>query len=330
MRVLLLQLDGKIPNLALMRIARHWSELGATVELRQVRHMNGIHDGAFDQRADKVYASLIFEKSKPLARELLRIRPDAIVGGTGWNLTTTLEDHGIDGDAKPDYSIYPNFRQSMGFSQRGCRLNCGFCVVGRKEGKVRDVAGIGDIWRGDPHPREVLLLDNDFFGQESWPRKIEEMRSGRFKVSFNQGINARFLTPETAAAIASVDYRADDMKERRLYTAWDNRKDEPTLMRGLGYLKEAGVRPDDIMVYVLIGYNVASEADWIYRVQTLSAFGARPYPMPFNRTPLEIGFQRWCVSRAYKKVSWDDYKAAKCRPEKLRRQPQRMALELFN
>lgn len=328
--MLLLQLDGKIPNLALMRVARHWNERGASVELRQVRHINGVHDGMFDKHADKVYASLIFEKSKPRATELLRIRPDAIVGGTGWNRRTTLEHHGIDGEAKPDYTLYPNFRQSMGFSQRGCRLKCGFCVVPEKEGKVMDNATIGDIWRGDPWPREVLLLDNDFFGQESWSDKIAELQTGGFKVSFNQGINARFLTPETAAAIASVDYRADDMKARRIYTAWDNRKDEDRLMRGLGYLRDAGVNPDHIMVYMLIGYWAGeTEADWLYRQAALREFGCRPYPMPFVRNDLTRGFQRWVIGAYDKRIPWPEWKAAKCEPRNLTR-PARMALELFS
>ena len=51
-------------------------------------------------------------------------------------------------------------------------------------------------------------------------------------MSFNQGINARFLTDEAAAAIAGVEYRDDQMKERRIYTAWDNRKDEERLFAG--------------------------------------------------------------------------------------------------
>ena len=40
--------------------------------------------------------------------------------------------------AQYDYKIYPDFEHSIGFSQRGCRLKCKFCVVScciRKEGK---------------------------------------------------------------------------------------------------------------------------------------------------------------------------------------------------
>src|SRR5262249_29207943 len=149
-----------------------------------------------------------------------------------------------------------------------------------------------NIWRGAPWPRELLLLDNDFFGQPAWRARIAEIREGAFRGSFNQGINCRMISEEAAEAIASVDYRDDSMKHRRIYTAWDNRKDEDVLFRGLRRLTKYGVKPDHIMVYMLIGYWAdETENDWLYRAQRLREFGCRPYPMPFVRTDLTRGFQ---------------------------------------
>ena len=157
MRILLVQLDGKIPNLALMRIAAHHRALGDEIELRHgadfTRHLWDV--GA----PDMVYASCIFLKTRFLAERLLQMFPAAIIGGTGWELTKTVEDVGVMSQAL-DYSIYPRFRQSLGFTQRGCRLRCSFCVVPQKEGAMKPIASVNDIWRGDPWPRELLLLDN--------------------------------------------------------------------------------------------------------------------------------------------------------------------------
>src|SRR5262249_37929521 len=153
-----------------------------------------------------------------------------------------LEDIGIQ-TKRQDYSIYPSWKQSIGFTERGCRLQCEFCVVPKKEGRVREEQTVADIWRGDPWAREMILLDNDFFGQPHWRDRVREIREGGFKVSFNQGINARFLTDETAEAIASVDYRDDQMKVKRIYTAWDNRDDEDRLFAGLNRLVKYGVKP---------------------------------------------------------------------------------------
>lgn len=318
MKVLLLQLDGKIPNLALMRLSAHHKALGDTVMFRRAANERAVAPNLGDHIFDRVYASLIFERTKPVGQAVLDSYPGAILGGTGWNLSTTLESLGIT-TRETDYSIYPRWQQSIGFTQRGCRLRCSFCVVPRKEGVVAEEQTISDIWRGDPWPRELLLLDNDFFGQLRWRERIAELQDGHFKVSFNQGINARMLTDETAAAIASVDYRDDSMRVKRIYTAWDNRKDEQRLFAGLEALVRCGVKPDHIMVYMLIGYWPGeTTADREYRRAKLRAFGARPYPMPYIRSTELVGFQRWVVGAYDKRIAWDDWLRAGLRPERLR------------
>ena len=316
MNVLLLQLDGKLPNLALMRIATHHRRKGDTVLLRR-----GYSTKLWDPTWDKVYISLIFQRTRETAEKAIQVHPHALVGGTGWDETLTIESVGIY-DIEPDYSDYPDFRQSLGFTQRGCRLKCPFCVVPRKEGAVRWDNSINTIYRGEPWPKELVLLDNDFFGHPDWPLRIEEIQAGPFKVNFNQGINARMLNDETAAAIASVDYRNARMDRKQIYTAWDNRKDEKRLFAGLNALVKHGVKPRDIMVYMLIGYWPGeTEDDRLYRQQQLRDFGAIPYPMPYERTRELVGFQRWIVGAYDKRIPWDEWKKAKYKPENLNKAP---------
>lgn len=315
MRILLLQLDGKIPNIALMRLAAHYS--GHEVTLRRAANPNALERHLWDDGFDLVYGSLIFERTRPLGELARKIHPGIILGGTGWDVALRLEDVGVTTRTQ-DYSIYPTWAQSIGFTQRGCRLKCSFCVVPRKEGAVTEEQTIVELWRGDPWPRELLLLDNDFFGQPRWRDRIEEIRAGGFRVSFNQGINARMLTDDAAAAIASIDYRDDSMKVKRIYTAWDNRKDGTRLFAGLNALVRYGVKPDHIMVYMLIGYwpNETAE-DREYRRAALREFGCRPYPMPYMRTPELVGFQRWVVGAYDKRISWSDWIAAGYEPRNL-------------
>lgn len=323
MRVLFLQLDGSLPNLAGLRIAAHHRALGDTVEISGRVDM-------FVNSFDRVYASTIFPRSKPFVDRLRHYRPDAIIGGTGVSNTFTLEDVGIRTLAC-DYSLWPTFKSSLGYTQRGCRLNCSFCGVPQKEGKPNSPMSVYDIWRGDPWPRELFLLDNDFFGVPAWRDRICEIRDGGFKVSYNQGINVRLMDEEQCAAIAGTDYRDGDMKTKRFYTAWDNRKDEAILFRGLNWLVKYGMKPDHIMVYMLCGYCHAhkaaasfcncpeadNEQSREYRRQTLRSFGARPYPMPFERTKELIGFQRFVIRRYDCNVPWSDFKANNYRPEGL-------------
>jgi hypothetical protein len=314
--VLLLHLDGKLPNLALMRVAAHHRALGDDVTLRHAPTVTAVEPEIGDNFG-RVYASAIFERTRPVAERLLAVRPDAIVGGTGIDVARTLESVGVTTLAQ-DYSVYPRSHFSIGFTQRGCRLRCSFCVVPRKEGPPRAEQTIADIWRGGAHPRHVLLLDNDFFALPSWRARIDELRTGRYRVCFSQGINARMISDEAAAALASVDYRDDSFRVRRLYTAWDSREDEGTLFRGLDRLLTAGVKPDHVLVYMLVGYWPGeTHEDRDYRRERLRAWGARPYPMPYIRTPELVGFQRWVVGAYDKRIPWAEWKRARYQPRAL-------------
>lgn len=317
MKILLLQLDGKLPNVALMRLAAHHCGRGDDVELRHAPTVPAVERGLWD-RPGRVYASLIFERTRPVAEAVRRVYPDALVGGTGWDLVTTLErDAGVATLAQ-DYAVYPRYRQSIGFTQRGCRLKCAFCVVPAREGAAREEQTVASLWRGEPWPRELVLLDNDFFGQPNWRDRIAEIKSGGFRVNFCQGINARMLSDEAAAALASVDYRDTRMDARRIHTAWDSMGDERPLFRGLDALRAHGVKPDHVMVYMLIGYPspVLTPGDF-YRRQKLREWGARPYPMPYVRTPATVGFQRWVVGAYDKRVPWREWEAAGYEPRRL-------------
>ncbi len=311
MRVLLLQLDGRLPNLALMRIAHHHRTRGDEVELRTRVPYRCAYT------ADRVYASLLFVKSRTQLLFLKREWPNAIIGGSGLDPAISLEGIGIS-NTRADYSIYPKYRGSIGYTQRGCRQKCSFCVVPRAEGTNRSVATIAEIWRGPPCPREIVLLDNDFFGQPQWKERVEELRTSNFKVCFTQGINVRLLQDEEAEAIATLNYRNLEMNKRRLYAAWDRSADETAVFRGLERLVRHGVRPGNILVYMLIGYG-EDEKDWEFRRRALRDFGCLPYPMPLVRNRETRGFQRFVVGAYDKRISWEEFKQAGYDPRRVGR-----------
>jgi hypothetical protein len=314
MKVLLWHLDGKLPNLALMHLAAHHRALGDQVELRQAETASDLQPRLGDPAWGRVYGSLIFEWTRPLAREAERLYPSIQLGGTGWDFEDGVQIRRTDlppevAAVAPDYRVYPRFEHSIGFSQRGCRFQCTFCVVPRKEGKVVPVSGLEAIWRGRGG---VILLDNDFFGNPQWPEVIADAKRLDIAIAVIQGINARTLNDKQAAAIASVRWMADNFERRRVYTAWDNEDDERTFFRGLDRLKAHGISPDSMLVYMLIGHAPGeTHADRDYRRRKLREYGARPYPMPYVRTG-ELGdelraFQAWCVQRKDEYVPWEEW-----------------------
>lgn len=314
MRVRLVQIDGALPNLALMKLAHFHKARGDEVVLTRETGRD-LLDGEFD----RVYGSAIFKFSADKIARLLANWPGAIVGGTGTDNTATIESVTDGYPDRYDYSLYPAFRPSIGFTQRGCRLACKFCVVPQKEGKPTGASTIAEIWRGAPWPKNIHLLDNDFFGGPHWQDRIAEIRDGGFKVSFTQGINVRAMTEEVAAAIATVEYRDNKFKERRLYTAWDNLKDEAVFFRGVDLLEAAGVPAKHVMAYMLVGFdkNETWERIW-HRFNRMVERGVAPYPMVFDcraKDPARYRelkkLQRWTVTGLYRAVPFADYDASK-------------------
>ena len=334
MRVRLTQIDGKLPNLALMKLA-HWHRLcGDEVVFTRQAHRD-LLEGDYD----RVYGSAIFGFSAAKVARFRAAWPYAIIGGTGSTTQATVEQIiGRDEYEHYDYTLYPKFEPSIGFTQRGCRLSCKFCVVPAKEGKARSLNTIAAIWRGPGHKKQLHLLDNDFFGQpeQEWQARIREIRDGGFKVCLNQGINVRHLSPAAAEAIASVEYRDDDFQERRLYTAWDNLKDEGVFFRGIDMLEAAGIPPKHVMAYMLVGWDKRETWERIWqRFDRMVARGVQPYPMVYDTRAIDPAgyrhlkqFQRWVVTGLYRAVPFSDYDAG--RKAKIAARHDRRQLGLFD
>lgn len=305
MNVRLVQLDGSLPNLALMKLA-HWHRAKGDY----VHRAQSVRPTLFEPQWDKVYGSAIFKFSQTAVQQFKQEWPDGVLGGTGTDSLATVEQLIGSEYEHYDYADYPDVDYSIGFTQRGCRLSCKFCVVPKKEGKPRSVNTIADIWRGEGHPKKLHILDNDFFGNPDWRLRIAEIREGKFKVCLSQGINVRLINQEAAENLASIEYRNTKFNERQLYTAWDNIGDERIFFAGVELLNSAGIPPKNLMAYMLIGYDPKEtwERIW-YRFRKMVDAGIRPYPMVFDKSRTDlVCFQRWVCSGLYRIIPWPDYK----------------------
>lgn len=309
---LLIQLDGKLPNLALMKIG-HWRlSLGDTVE-----YTRSYHRDLFDRRPDRVYISSIFDFTQVKLMKAMHAFPDAIVGGTGtpFKSRTVEEIIGEPVYEHHDYSGDPDFKESIGYAMRGCRMATpksvcrNFCVVPDKEGLPKSVNTIASIWRGEPYPRKLHLLDNDFFGNPEWRERIAEIKDGGFKVCLSQGINTRLLNDAAAQALATIEYRDDSFSHRRLYTAWDNYGDEGQFFRGVDRLERHGIPGKNLMAYMLIGCDPAETWSRIWeRFTKMVEHEILPYPMVFRKSRTDlVCFQRYVIRGFYRWVPWGDY-----------------------
>jgi hypothetical protein len=310
MKVLLIDTDGKIPNLALMKLSSWHKQNGDTVFLGQCN------------KPDKVYISTLFTWNRPAVEELLKVYPEAEVGGTGRDLSKNLPAE-IE-TMKPDFDLYhvedifPRIRggigkrerkikkaetiinAGIGFSSRGCIRNCGFCFVPRKEGEFRQVSEIKDLL--NPKSKVLILLDNNLTADPDVLGKLQEIKKRDLTVDITQGIDVRLVTPEIAKAISEVKHL------RSIHYAWDLMAFERQVMDGIKILAER-IKLWRHMCFMLIGFNTTFEED-MYRFRKLTELGIRPYVMPYNKhypTVKHHCFAGWVNGRYHTVCKFEEF-----------------------
>ncbi len=273
-RVLLVDIDSKIPNLALMKISARHKQHGDKV--------------GFDiQNPDKVYISCIFTKNAGQARGVATYYPDAEIdiGGTGISLSKQLPEE-IE-EMKPDYDLYPS-TYSQGFTTRGCIRKCPFCVVPEKEGTIREAQHPSEFH--DARFDTCMIMDNNLFAApQSWQDGIFSWFSdNKIKMMSPQGWDVRLLNEHRAALLKSVKHGGV------IHFAWDTLNTEPQVVKGIELLKNAGFNLKDhkISFYVLVGFNTTFEQD-LYRCRKLKELGVQAYVMRYKKTRELNALARW-------------------------------------
>jgi len=249
-RVLLLQLDGSLPNLALAKLARWHEDRGDEV-------LWNLELAA--PTCDLVYASAIFSWTDT---STVRSWPRAIVGGTGVDLKLELS---------PEIeAVRP--RINLGFASRGCVRKCDFCVVPRKEGNVRPVGDLLDLWDGKA--RRVKLLDNNALALPDHFRLVcDQAKKNKVLVDFTQGLDHRLLTPDLAKLLKATPH----VEKWRF--AFDHPSSEPTVVRAIELLQKAGINRADW--YVLVGFRTTHRED-LARLALLRRLNQRAYVMVYR------------------------------------------------
>jgi len=256
MKIGLIDVDGHhFPNLALMKLSAWHKRRGDTVEW-----WSGF------AHYDRVYLSKVFTFTPD--HDTVIDADEIIRGGTGYkdygSLPPEIET------TFPDYSIYPQYTKAIGFLTRGCIRDCPWCVVPRKEGSIRPAADWDDILR--PDSREIVFMDNNVLACDHGLDQIEQMGYEKVWVDFNQGLDARLITPKVAKLLADLHWI------RFVRLSCDTSAMLPVVEQAVSYLREAGVAPSRLWAYVL----VQDVEDAHRRVLALEKMGVLPFAQPYR------------------------------------------------
>lgn len=208
MRIGLIDVDGRhgkkkwgatiYPNVALGKIARWHTMQGDDVEWAQPIDLFNRH------HYDILYASKVFNFSPDI--DFNQFSYDRLEkGGTGYDIYKRLPDE-ID-KLQPLYAMYPWLpkNQAVGKLTEGCPNKCFWCVVPKKEGRIRPYMDIEEIAiEGRTH---VVLMDNNILAAGDYAKEqLKKIIDLGLHIDFNQAMDARLVTLEYANLLGKVKW----------------------------------------------------------------------------------------------------------------------------
>lgn len=202
----------------------------------------------------------------------------------------------------PDYSLYPEYtgygkalwqQTAYGFLTRGCPRGCEFCHVAPKEGRCSvQVAELAEFWSGQGN---ICLSDPNLLACKNSTYLLQSLIDSKAKVEFNQGLDARLITPENAELLAS-------MRLKTPHFAMDTMTSLDPVVKGLKLYVNACKKVKgkwnwrNAKVFCLTNFDTTYEQD-MKRIVAIQECNCWPYIMIYNKPSapaITRRLQRWC------------------------------------
>lgn len=305
----LIDVDGhNFPNLCLMKISSFHKSKGDIVEWYSTER----------KLYDIVYMAKVFSDTYSPDVPEPKNAKEIIKGGTGYAISTIdgkeiyskERDRSLPYEVEhsyPDYSIYPSFtgygkpikqQTAYGFLTRGCPRGCDFCHVVPKEGRCSvKVADLEEFWCGQGN---ICLSDPNILACKDWKDLFKQLVDSNAKIDFNQGLDARLITPDKADLLARMKLKAP-------HFAMDSMKVVDTVKRGIKLYVDAYKRINGkwdwryAKVFCLTNFDTNFEQD-MQRIKAIQECECQPYVMVYNKPSapsITKRLQRWTNSTMF-------------------------------
>lgn len=203
----------------------------------------------------EVHVSVTFTWDKPVSERLAEM----------WSQIAPVKIGGPAYDDKGDtFTAGLYLKQGYTITSRGCDNNCWFCLVPKREGKLREL----------PIVKGNNLLDNNILGcSEAHIKSVFKMLRKQSRVMLTGGLEAKLLKQWHVELIEKANVR-------QTYFAYDTPDDLPPLVDATKLLKASQwYRWRKCGCYVLIGYPKDTIDKATERLETVLKLGYMPFAM---------------------------------------------------
>lgn len=269
----------------------HWA-----TTIREINYYSGSVSNPKDVWVGGVMATLLGDEIEELTgatviRGLLD-KPGILDPDAG-NVDALVPDYSLLADGGTSYGLDDAY---VAYSTRGCPNKCRFCAVRQIEPTFVDYLPLKvqlktlEMLHGKR--RNLVLLDNNVFASKEFPRIINDLcelgfeagakLDGRLRhVDFNQGTDARLVTPENMRLLSRVAIRP-------LRLAFDDSRFTKQYETAVRLAADCGIR--NLSNYVLFNFEDTPEDFYgrLRRNPELNAeLGTQIYSFPMKFIPLD-------------------------------------------
>ena len=268
-RIVLYDVDSRIPNLALMKLSTYYKNLGFEVILsNEMKYID----------ADKHFASSIFYNSRSQNKisTLKKIYGEDIeIGGSGMCLKKRLPDKVQ--KCFPDYNLYNHSLYALGFLTRGCNKKCSFCIVPEKEGIVKKISSSFEDFV-PPEQKNIKLLDDNILAYHGVKNILKEIIQKDYAINFSQSLDISYVNEDISKLLLSINSMNARFTNSMIYFSCNTTKTirDFTIRESFiqSYKKKFG--KNSITILAMFGFNTTLQEDY-ERIIFIKKMGLIPF-----------------------------------------------------
>lgn len=176
-------------------------------------------------------------------------------------------------------------KQGVTFTSRGCNNQCPWCLVWKREGKLKQYS---EFYAGN------IIQDNNFLQcDKTHMAKVFQMLRAQKQIEFSGGLDARLLTQDVADELRSL-------KIYQLFFAADTKQSIKPLIKAGKLLKDLNRRK--LRCYVLLAFNGQTISEAEEHLENVWQAGFMPHAQLYQPDDRWINYpiewrhlqRKWC------------------------------------